>query len=142
MLRGEVPSAGDATREELLTAYEELLVGTIKRVGFEAVVSGTAIDESTVRALLEGDRPGLTLEEATALLATDPDRPDADTLLAEARNMLLMGMSAAILDVETLAAGVDGAMEPKEIQQKVEGRHQMTVEEYALLHSYIEGVKP
>ena len=37
-----------------------------------------------------------------------------------------------------LAAGIDGAMDPKEIQQKVEGRHPLTLGEYALLHGFIE----
>jgi hypothetical protein len=50
-------------------------------------------------------------------------------------------MSAAVLDVEAVAAGVGRELEPKEIQQKVEGRHPMTLDEYALLHSYIEGEK-
>lgn len=142
MLRGEFPSAGDATDEELLTAYEDLLAATVERVGAETVASETGIDDATVRALLDGERPALTLEDATAVLGTDPDRPDAGTLLAEARDILLMGMSAAVLDVEAVAAGIDGAMEPKEIQQKIEGRHPMTIDEYALLHAHIEGAKP
>jgi len=142
MLRGEFPSAGDATDEELLTAYEDLLAATVERVGAETVTSETGIDEATVRALLDGGRPALTLEDATAVLGTDPDRPDAGTLLAEARDILLMGMSAAVLDVEAVAAGIDGVMEPKEIQQKIEGRHPMTIDEYALLHAHIEGAKP
>jgi len=50
-----------------------------------------------------------------------------------------MGMSTAVLDVEALAAGIDDAMEPKEIQQKVEGRHPLTLGEYAVLHAFIEG---
>jgi hypothetical protein len=76
-----------------------------------------------------------------AILATEPDSPDAGTLLAEARDLLLMGMSSAVLDVEAVAAGIDDAMEPKEIQQKVEGRHPMTLDEFARLHAYIEGAR-
>lgn len=141
MLRGEFPSAGEATAEELLTAYADLLAATVERVGTEAVVSETALEEATVQALLDGGRPELTLEDAIAVVASDPDRPGAETLLIEARDILLIGMSAAVLDVEALAAGIDGAMEPKEIQQKVEGRHPISLEEYALLHAHIEGEK-
>lgn len=142
MLRGEFPSAGDATDEELLTAYEDLLAATVERVGIESVASETTLDEATVQELVDGDRPELTLEETAAVLASDPDRPDAGTLLAEARDILLIGMSTAVLDVETLAARIDSAMEPKEIQQKIEGRHPMTLDEYALLHAAIEGENP
>lgn len=142
MLRGEFPSAGEATDEELLAAYHDRLTATVDRVGMETVASETDIDGATLEALADGERPELTLEDATALLAADPDRPDTGTLLAEARDVLLIGMSAAVLDVESVSAGIDGEMEPKVIQQKVEGRHPMTINEYALLHAYIEGEKP
>ncbi|MFB6077068.1 MAG: DUF5791 family protein, partial [Candidatus Nanohaloarchaea archaeon] len=57
---------------------------------------------------------------------------------AEARDILLMGMTAAVVDVDRLASAIDGEMEPKEIQQKVEGRQDMTVAEYARLHHELE----
>lgn len=141
MLGGEFPAAGKATRDELRAAYDDLLATTVRTVGASTVVDETGVDESTVEALLDGDSPELSLAESAAILATDADRPDAETILAEARDILLMGMSAAVLDVEALAAGIDDEMEPKEIQQKVEGRHPMSLDEYALLHSYIEGEK-
>jgi hypothetical protein len=46
-----------------------------------------------------------------------------------------------VLDVEALASGVDDALDPKEIQQKIEGRYPITLDEYALLHAYIENRK-
>jgi hypothetical protein len=141
MLRGEFPSAGEATHEELRRAYDDRLAATIAAVGESEVAEQTGLDEPTLRALREGESPELTLEEAVAILATEPDRPDAGTLLAEARDLLLMGMSSAVLDVEALAAGIDDAMEPKEIQQKVEGRYAMTLDEFARLHAYIEGAR-
>jgi hypothetical protein len=141
MLRGEFPSAGQSTPEGLRGAYDDRLVATIEAVGETAVTEQTGVEESTLQALRAGESPEVTLAEATAVLATDPDRPDAGTLLAEARDILLMGMSAAVLDVEAIAAGIDDEMEPKEIQQKVEGRYPMTLDEYARLHAYIEGAK-
>jgi hypothetical protein len=139
MLRGEFPSAGEATRGELRAAYDDLLAETVERAGVEAAAAGTGLGEEVLRGLLDGRSPALSLEETAAVLATDPDRPDAETLLAEARDILLMGMSTAVLDVEAVATGVGRELGPKEIQQKVEGRHPMTLDEYALLHSYIEG---
>lgn len=141
MLGGEFPAAGEATRDELRAAYDDLLAATIQSVGATTVADETGIDESRIEALLDGDSPELSLAESAAILETDSERPDAETILAEARNILLMGMSAAVLDVETLAAEIEDEMEPKEIQQKVEGRHPVSLDEYALLHSHIEGEK-
>jgi hypothetical protein len=141
MLGGEFPAAGEATRDELRAAYDDLLAATIQSVGATTVADETGIDESRIEALLDGDSPELSLAESAAILETDSERPDAETILAEARNILLMGMSAAVLDVETLAAEIEDEMQPKEIQQKVEGRHSMSLDEYALLHSHIEGEK-
>jgi hypothetical protein len=141
MLGGEFPAAGEATRDELRAAYDDLLAATIQSVGATTVADETGIDESRIEALLDGDSPELSLAESAAILETDSERPDAETILAEARNILLMGMSAAVLDVETLAAEIEDEMQPKEIQQKVEGRHPVSLDEYALLHSHIEGEK-
>jgi hypothetical protein len=141
MLRGEFPSAGQSTHGELRAAYDDRLAAAITAVGEAEVADRTGLDRSTLRALRDGESPELSLEDATAVLATEPGSPDAGTLLAEARDILLMGMSAAVLDVEAIAAGIDDEMEPKEIQQKVEGRYPMTVDEYARLHAYIEGAK-
>jgi len=141
MLRGRFESAGEQTPEELRAAYEEALRETIERVGRETVIAESGVDETTVAALADGDAPEVTLEDATAILATDDDLPDADAIEAEARDILLMGMSVAVLDVEAIAAGINDELEPKEIQQKVEGRYPTTLAEYATLHQYIESEK-
>ena len=142
MLRGEFPSAGTATGQALRADYDEVLAATVEQVGLGTVASETGIEEETLRRLLDGESPALSVAESAAILAMDPDRPDAGTLLAEARDLLLIGMSTAVLDVESVAAGIDAEMEPKEIQQKVEGRHPLSLDEYARLHAYIEGAKP
>ena len=139
MLRTEFPDAGEQSPEALLSAYGSMLAETVASVGADSVVESTGIDRETVDAVAEGDVAGLSLDDATAVLATDPDRPDAEALQAEAQDILLMGMTTAVMDVESLASGIDSRLEPKEIQQKIEGRYPMTLTEYALLHSYIEG---
>lgn len=138
MIRGQFVDAGERTPEELRTEYESVLAETIDEVGVDAVVDETDVERDTAEALVAGESPEVTLEEAAAVLALHEDRPPADAVAAEARDVLLIGMTNAVLDVETLASGVDGALEPKEIQQKVEGRFPMTLDEYALLHQYIE----
>jgi hypothetical protein len=140
MIRGEFEAA-DETPDSLRAAYDEVLAGTIEAVGIERVHEQTDIETERLDAIGSGDPVELTLEEAASILAADPDRPSADTLVTEARDILLMGMSMAVLDVEAVAAGIDDAMDPKEIQQKIEGRYPISLDEYALLHQYIEAEK-
>jgi len=137
MLRGEFEDAGERSPESLQRAYETRLSETVESVGVDRVVAETDLDRETVAALVDGESPELELTEAAAILALAEDRPSADAIAAEARDILLMGMTTAVLDVETLASGIDGQLEPKEIQQKIEGRFPMTIAEYALLHQYI-----
>jgi hypothetical protein len=141
MLRDEFESPGERDPDDLQAAYESVLVETIESVGIETVAAESGVDIETLEALVAGEPPDVPPEDAAAILATDPERPDADFLVADARDILLMGMSSAVLDVEALASGIGGQIEPKEIQQKVEGRFPMTLAEYALLHQYIEEKK-
>lgn len=141
MIRGAVESVDELEPGNLRAAYDEYLVTAIDAVGHDTAAAETDVDEATLQALERGEEPELTLEEAASVLALDEERPDAETILAEARDILLMGMSQAVLDVEALASGIDGVIEAKELQQKVEGRYTMTLDEYALIHSYIENRK-
>jgi len=137
MLRGEF-EADEQSPAELRSAYDARLREVIDAVGPETVAERTGVDVDTLSALVDGESPELTLEEAASILATDEDLPDAGSIEAEALDILLLGMSMAVLDVEAVASGIDDAMDPKEIQQKAEGRYPMTLDEYALLHSFIE----
>ena len=139
MIRGEFPDAGEQSAASLRAAYEAVLVDTIEQVGAGTAAEGTDVDRETIDALVAGESPALTVEEAAAILALEDGRPPADAIEAEARDILLMGMSTAVLDVEALAAGIDDAMDPKEIQQKIEGRYPLTLAEYAILHAFIAG---
>jgi len=141
MLRAEFPDAGEQSPEALLGAYESVLAGTVESVGVVTVVESGGLDHDIVEKVADGDASNLTLGDAAAVLGTDPDRPDAETIQMDAQDILLMGMTTAVMDVEALASGIDSQLEPKEIQQKIEGRYPMTLSEYALLHSYIEGQK-
>jgi len=138
MLRAEFPEAGTQSPAELLSAYGSVLAETVDSVGVESVVESIGLDRQTVDGVADGDVGNVELGDAAAVLAADPDRPDAETIQAEAQDILLLGMTTAVLDVESLASGIDNDLEPKEIQQKIEGRYPMTLSEYAVLHSYIE----
>jgi len=141
MIRGAVDTSEEVDPGGLRDAYDDLLITAVDATGVEAAAEETGVDAETLTALVDGQSPELTLEEAAAILALDGDFPPADAIVAEARDIVLMGMSEAVLDVEALASGIDDAMDPKEIQQKIEGRHPMTLDEYALVHAYIENRK-
>jgi len=141
MLRGAFESAGECSPAQLRSQYEKRLTETIESLGVEEVAEKSGVERETIQKLADGESPELTLEEAAAILATGPDLPDKDSILAESRDILLMGMSVAVLDVEAIASGINDELEPKEIQQKVEGRYPVTLSEYATLHQYIESEK-
>lgn len=134
----EVADAGERPPEELAAAYAgELRTVIDGRGGVEAVAGESGLDAETVRAASEGRLDGVTLEEGAAVLALADDR-DADAIVAASLDALLMGMTSAVLDVEALAAAVDGDLDAREVQQKVEGRFPITLAEYARLHHAIE----
>lgn len=137
MLRGEF-AAGRLSPEALHEAYLARLRETVDAVGVETVSERSGVDPSVVAALADGETPDLTVEAAAAVLGTDPDLPDGESVAAEARDILLMGMTTAVVDVEAVAAGLDIDVDPKEVQQKVEGRHPMTLAEYAHVHGFLE----
>ncbi len=96
----------------------------------------TELDREVVAAIGNGDAPELTLEDAAGILATG-DAPAQDDILLEVRDHLLMGMTTGLLDVDTLASSIDSDLGARAIQQKIEGRAPMTLEEYALVHHFI-----
>jgi len=142
MLQTLVEDPGSSSSEEVRAGIEAALRETIETVGADAVADRSGVDREAVDALAAGESPELSLEDAAAIYATGEGRPDAESVLLESRDDLLMGMSMAVLDVEAIESGIDGAIEAKEIQQKVEGRFPMTLREYALLLGFIEGRKP
>lgn len=142
MIQESVADPASLSPEELREGYEDRLRETIETVGASTVATDAGVARSTVDALAAGEEVELTLEEAAAILATDPETPDKEAIEAEALDALMMGMSMAVLDVETLSSELDAQLEPKEIQQKIEGRFPVTLEEYARIHHAIETRKP
>lgn len=142
MLTGRFEDAGTRSVEELRVAYYDLLADALAAVGVDTAAAETDVAEATLSALADGDRPELTLTEAAAILALAEEYPHPDTVESEARDILLMGMTTAVMDVDALAAELGGDLEPKLLQQKIEGRQPITLAEYARLHRAIEANSP
>ncbi|WP_202593561.1 DUF5791 family protein [Halococcus sediminicola] len=136
----DIDEAGNLAPDELRARYDERLRAVVESHGVERVREETGVEN--VEALANGDSPPLMLDDAAAILALNPDEPDADVIVMETRDHLLMGMTTAVLDVEAVESGIDGALEAREIQQKIEGRLPMGLDELALLHGHIEHRKP
>jgi len=119
--------------------YDADLRAVIDDRGVDAVVAETEVDREVVAALAEGESPEMSVADAAAIQALDDDAPDADTIVEMAWEHLLLGMSSAVLDVETLASEVDGELSAKEIQQKLERRAPATLDEFvAIEHPIVD----
>lgn len=137
MLAEPIADPEATTPTELLERYESALADVVDSRGTDAVAEATDLDAETVDAVAAGDAGDLDLRDAATILALRDGSPDADALLTEVRDHLLLSMSSAVLTVDHVAADVEGDMDPKEIQGKVEGRHPMTLAEYARIHHYV-----
>lgn len=137
MLRGEIDAAAAGGPDDLLETYGDVLAETVERLGRDAVGSSSDCSAEAVDSAAAGAVADLSLETAASILGADPDRPDAETLAADARDILLLGMTTAVVDVDVLASELNGDLDAKELQQKIEGRHPMTLEEYATVHYHL-----
>ncbi|WP_327051423.1 DUF5791 family protein [Halomicrococcus gelatinilyticus] len=137
MLYDEVADPASLTPAELRAQYEAELAATIDAVGVDAVADRADVDRDVVAGLADGESPGVTIEDAAAILATAGDAPSKDAIVTELRDHLMMGMTTAVLDVDRLASEIDGEVEPRTVQQQVEGRRKMTLAEYAAIHHVI-----
>lgn len=137
----EVDSPGDRTPAELYELYLEAIVDAITERGVEVAADQSDVDAARLRELIDGGQPELTLEEAASILSLVDETVDAETIAMIARDELLMGMTTAVLDVEAVESGLDGELEAREIQSKIEGRFPMTLREFALLYQYIDGAR-
>jgi hypothetical protein len=138
MLYDAVEIGDAASPSALRAAYFQEVAAVVAELGVDTVVGGTGLDRATVAAIESGETPELTLEEAAEVLALDDDAPDADAIAWEARDHVLMGMTAAVVDVDTVAreAGLD--LDGKEIQQAIEGRLPTTLAQFAAIQAYID----
>jgi hypothetical protein len=122
---------------QLRDAYDAELQAVIDARGVDAVAAAADLPTETVAAIAEDRSPSLTVSDAAAILAVDADGRSADSIVQEVRDHLLMGMTTGVLDVDTIATNVDLDLSGQEIQQAIEGRIPMTLDELAAVHGYV-----
>ena len=137
MLHDVVEDPASRSPAALRAAYEARVREAVDAVGVEAAATASGVDEATVAALAAGESPELTVEDAAALLAAGEDGVDADVILAELRDHLLLGMTTGVLDVDTVASNVELDLSGQEVQQVLEGRVAMTLAELAAIQQFI-----
>jgi hypothetical protein len=139
MLYEAVENPGELTPHALRAAYFEALAAVVTDLGVDTVVGGTGLDRATVEAIEAGQTPGLTVEEAAEVLALADGAPAPEDIAWEARDHLLMGMTTAVVDVDTVARETDTELDGKEVQQAIEGRLPTTLTEFAHIQAFIDG---
>lgn len=130
------PAAG--TVSALRAAYDEQLAAVFELTDVETAAAETGIAPETLAAIDAGESPNVTVQEAAAILALDPERPDADAIVYELRDHLLMGMTTGVLDVDTIASRISVDLTGQEVQQALEGRTEMTLDQLAAIQHVIE----
>lgn len=139
MLYDAAENPGDLAPATLRTAYFEELAAVVTDLGVDTVVGGTGLDRATVDAIASGEEPELTVEEAAEILALGESSPSPEDIAWEARDHLLIGMTTAVLDVDTIARESDIELDGKEIQQAIEGRLPTTLAQFAEIQAFIDG---
>lgn len=138
MLHDAVEAGDEGSPEALRAAYFEELAAVVAELGIDTVVGGTGLDRATVEAIDAGERPELTVEEAAEVLALADGAPGAEDIAWESRDHVLMGMTTAVVDVDTVAREIDVDLDAKEIQQAIEGRLPTTLEQFAAIQAYVD----
>lgn len=139
MLHEDKQSVEAETSAAHAAAYCDALGAIVANLGVDAVAAEIGIDEATLQRLADEDSSvadELTLENAAAIQALDTDLA-AETIHAEACDRLLLGMSMAVLDVDTIAAEYDGELSGKGIQQRLERRAPTTLAEFARIEYFV-----
>ena len=127
----------ETTSEAVLAAYAAELGAIVDSRGVDAVIDETGLDRATVERIADGDVADLRLAEASEVVALGEGIP-ADDVAVEVRDHLMMGMTTAILDVDTMAAEIDADLTGQEVQQAIEGRTRLTLGELAQIQALID----
>ncbi|UWG47231.1 putative transcriptional regulator, contains HTHdomain [Halanaeroarchaeum sp. HSR-CO] len=133
MLLDPIDAPAETTAEDLHLAYLEELAAVVSDVGVDEAADRTGIPADTLAALVAGEQPQLVLDDAAAILALTDDWPDADVVMLEIRDSIMLGMSSAVLDVDALERALDDGLDAKTIQQMIEGRRPLPLATYAAI---------
>ncbi|WP_435317477.1 DUF5791 family protein [Haloarchaeobius sp. TZWSO28] len=130
---------------DLEAEYAEDLAAVVDSVGIDTVVGSTGLDKSSVKRLAEGDLPeDFSLEEAAEVQSLADGVADPETVVTMACEHLLLGMTTGVMDIETVAADLDGSLDldPTEVQQKIERRAPMSFHEFVHIQHVIASKQP
>lgn len=141
MLVEPIADPGAIEPADLHRGYRERLAAVIEEVGTAAVAEQTGIPSDRLESLPDAD-PGLTLAETAEILGVGGEAGASESLGQEARDHLLLRMSSAVVDVDALAAALDGEFGPRDYQQMIEGEMPMSLAEYARIYLYVEQQNP
>lgn len=126
----------------LRTEYDDDLRAAVDAVGLEAAVDTTSVDADRLERLLEGESPNLELEEAAEIQALSAETPDPETIVEMGCEHLLLGMTTAVLDVDSLAGELEIDLDATEVQQKIERRAPMSFDEFVHVQHVIASGSP
>lgn len=115
---------------DLRAEYEDDLAAIVDERGAVDVAAETDLERDRLEALVAGDSPALSLEEAAQIQSLAAGTPDPETIVTMALEHLLLGMSTAVLDVDAVESDLEIDMDAKEVHQKIEGRAPMSFEEF------------
>ncbi|MGQ4554763.1 DUF5791 family protein [Halobellus sp. GM3] len=137
MLYDAADEPATLTAETLREAYEAQLRTVVNDVGIEPAAAESGVDAELIEAIEAGGVPDLPVEDAAAILALADGRPDAESIVLELRDHLLLAMTTGVVDVDTIASNVDLDLSGQEIQQAIEGRTAMTLGQLAAIQRYL-----
>ena len=127
---------------DLRAEYEADLADAVESVGIDAAAEETDLDRDELSALVDGESPSLSLEEAAQVQSLADGVADADTLVEMACEHLLLGMTTGVMDVDAVARDLELGLVPKEVQQKIERRAPMSFEEFVHVQHVIASGQP
>ena len=127
---------------DLRAEYEDDLRAVIDQHGVDAVAEQTDLDRETADALLESESPDLTLPEVAQIQSLEAGEPEPDEMVTIACDHLLLGMSTAVLDVDSIESELEIELDAKEVQQKLERRAPMSLEEFVHIQYVIADGAP
>jgi hypothetical protein len=122
----------------LLDSYADRLATVLAEVGRDTVAEKTELNGETLSAVADGDVDALSLTDAAAILGLAEGYPDSEAIVLETRDHLLMGMTTAVLDVDAVAAELAVNLTGQEVQQAIEGRATLTLDELAAIQAVID----
>lgn len=145
VLHDVVDDPGTLSDGELLAAHTDRLADVIRSAGVGTAAEAADLPVETVRAIVDGDHRAtatLDVETVATILSLAADAPDPQRIVDDARQALMLGMTAGVLNVDAVAGEATVDLEPREVQGMVEGRHPMTLREYVALQRVIASRTP